>query len=413
MFRKADITPMSTILEIGCGNGVVAIWLAQQTGCRVVGIDISNVRIQNAKAAASAYPDLNVEFICGTITDLPFEDGQFTHVWGQTVFYHVPALETALREVSRVLTNRGILIFDEFVRPTIPIQETLQKRFYERLKFTPQYTHEAYLSVLRHLRLMPIETIDMARHIARTYALAANNAASIDPEISQSFRVTSDATETGEIVGYFYKCVKVTDPAQWAYECQSSTDVKTRYDTWAELYDQDLTSHYDTPSRAAQQFSQYVDDKTVTILDVGCGTGLMGQALAKLGYTTIEGLDLSKGMLKVAGQKQCYSHLFEFNLIQDNLLNDPDIEKYTAIISAGCITFGHAPAHVLARIFAWLKPGGIFHITVRQDFMEQNVYFKTLLHGLHWQILSQESWTIFADEELMLGLVLRKDDTEG
>ena len=115
MFQKADITSNSTILEIGCGNGAVSIWLAQQTGCRVVGIDISNVRIQNARVAASAYPDLNVDFICGTITDLPFEDNHFTHVWGQTVFYHVPALDTALSEVSRVLANRGILIFDEFV----------------------------------------------------------------------------------------------------------------------------------------------------------------------------------------------------------------------------------------------------------------------------------------------------------
>ena len=295
--------------------------------------------------------------------------------------------------------------------PTISsIRETVQTRFYERLKFTPQYTHEKYLSVLKHLRLMPIETMDMAPHIARTYELAARNAAPLDPDISQSFQLTSEATQTGEIVGYFYKCIKVTDPAQWAYECQSIADITTCYDTWAEIYDQDLTPHYDTPSRAAQQVSQYWDDKTVTILDVGCGTGLMGQALANLGYINIEGLDVSRGMLEVARQKQCYSRLFEFNLIQDNLLNDPDVEKYSAIISAGCITFGHAPAHILARIFAWLKPGGIFHITVRQDFMDQDIYFKTLLNGLRWQLVNQESWTIFADEERMVGLVLKKDD---
>ncbi len=404
IFEKSGINENSKILEIGCGNGAVAIWLAQQTGCQVVGIDISSVRIKNARESATAYPDLNVEFICGTLTNLPFDDGEFTHVWGQTVFYHIPDLDNALSEVSRVLANRGILIFDEFVRPEVPISETVHSNFYDRLKFEAKYTHQEYLNVLKNLQLMPMETMDMAKHIARTYLLAARNSESIDKAVSTSFQVTSEATQTKEIVGYFYKCIKVTDPAQWAYECKSSTDVETRYDVWAKNYDKDLTSHYDTPMRAAQQLSRYVENKHTDILDVGCGTGLVGQALAEVGYTNIEGLDLSNEMLKVAEQKTCYSLLFPFNLLED-----PDLEKmYSAIISAGCITVGHAPAYVLSRVFSWLKPGGIFQITVRQDFMEKDLYFKVLVYGLRWDLLEQESWTIFADKEPMLGLVLRK-----
>ncbi len=403
-FEKSGFTPDSKILEIGCGNGAVAIWLAHQTGCRVVGIDISSVRIENAKEAASAHPDLDVEFICGTVTELPFEDGEFTHVWGQTVFYHIPDLDTALSEVSRVLANRGVLLFDDFVRPEVSIGESVRSHFYDRLRFDAKYTHREYMSVMKDLDLMPIETVDMAKHIGRTYSLASRNAASVDQTVSTAFKVTSEATESREVVGYFYKCIKVTDPAQWAYEMTSSTDTKALYDTWAENYDKDLLVAYDTPVRAAQQFSRFVEDKAAAILDVGCGTGLMGQALAKEGYTNLHGLDLSDGMLEVAGQKQCYSRLFQFNLLED-----PDVEQmYDAIISAGCITYGHAPAYVLARIFSWLKPGGIFHITVRQDFRENDMYFKTLIPGLRWDLIDEDSWTIFEDEERMVGLVLRK-----
>ena len=45
------------------------------------------------------------------------------------------------------------------------------------------------------------------------------------------------------------------------------------------------------------------------ILDAGCGTGLAGQMLAARGYRQLEGLDLSAGMLREAGNKGCYTAL--------------------------------------------------------------------------------------------------------
>ena len=36
----------------------------------------------------------------------------------------------------------------------------------------------------------------------------------------------------------------------------------------------------------------------VAILDMGCGTGLVGKFLAEKGFTNIHGIDLSKKMLK-------------------------------------------------------------------------------------------------------------------
>ncbi|WP_293079562.1 methyltransferase domain-containing protein [Moorena sp. SIO3H5] len=53
MLACSGLTTESRVLDIGCGNGNTAIWLAHQTGCEVVGIDISTVRVDNCLGISS------------------------------------------------------------------------------------------------------------------------------------------------------------------------------------------------------------------------------------------------------------------------------------------------------------------------------------------------------------------------
>ncbi|MEM9491161.1 MAG: methyltransferase domain-containing protein [Myxococcota bacterium] len=403
ILSKSGIDENSRVLEIGCGNGAVSVWLAEQAGCPVVGIDLSSVRIDNARKMAEQHPDARVTFFCGSITDMPFEDGQFTHVWGQGVLYHVPDLDRAFAEVARVLAPRGVVLIDDFVGPQAPVSEAVHEHFYDRLKFKAKYSHEEYIDALKGLSLMPVETIDMGKHIERTYALVTRAAETIDEDTAEIFRVCGRGVASREIVGYFYKCVKVLDPRKWAYESETSTDIAIRYDAWAHSYDGSMEGQYDSPERAAEQLARHVTDKSTQILDVGCGTGLVGQALASAGYTQLHGLDMSREMLKVAEQKQCYSRLFQFDLVAD-----ADVEPYPAIVAVGCVTYGHAPGYTLARLYSWLTPGGVLHITVRRDFMADDRFFKPLLDGLRWDLLEEESWTIAGDTQHMAGLLLKK-----
>lgn len=403
ILATSGIDANSRVLEIGCGNGAVAIWLARETGCRVVGVDISSVRIDNARKLATQHPDVDVTFICDTITALPFQDGEFTHVWGQGVLYHIPDIDKAFAEVARVLAPRGVVLIDDFVGAEAPVSPAVQEHFYERLKFSARYTHTEYLQALEALSLMPVETIDMGKNIERTYALVTRAAESIDEPTAETFRACGQGVNNREIVGYFYKCVKVLDHRRWVYESQDSADIAVRYDTWARRYDSDMESQYDSPARAAAQLARHVEDRSARILDVGCGTGLVGQALAEVGYTAIDGLDMSQKMLDVAAEKQCYTRLFQYDLVAD-----PDVERYPVVVSVGCLTFGHAPGYTLARMYSWLAPGGIFHITVRRDFMEQDLYFKPLLEGLRWDLLEENSWTIAKGSQHVVGLLLRK-----
>ena len=96
MLQQSGITAESRVLEVACGNGNAAIWLAQQTGCEVVGIDLSSSYIDNARAKASNFPSLRVSFQKESATNLPFPDGSFTHAWSQGALYHIPELNKAL-----------------------------------------------------------------------------------------------------------------------------------------------------------------------------------------------------------------------------------------------------------------------------------------------------------------------------
>jgi len=50
--RLLELTSNSSVLEIGCGSGRYALYVAEVTGCRVVGLDLNSEGIRNASALA-------------------------------------------------------------------------------------------------------------------------------------------------------------------------------------------------------------------------------------------------------------------------------------------------------------------------------------------------------------------------
>ena len=74
------------ILDIGCGVGKTACYLAKRHGCEVVGVDISERMIDRAKERAKRK---NVEnktaFQIADAQNLPFEDALFDAVISESV----------------------------------------------------------------------------------------------------------------------------------------------------------------------------------------------------------------------------------------------------------------------------------------------------------------------------------------
>ena len=76
MAEKAEIQVSSQVLDMGCGNGTTATWLAKTIGCSVTGIDLSGVRIGNAIDSLRGQPaDLQqrLGFEKASATELPLD----------------------------------------------------------------------------------------------------------------------------------------------------------------------------------------------------------------------------------------------------------------------------------------------------------------------------------------------------
>jgi SAM-dependent methyltransferase len=50
-------TPDSVVLDLGCGSGVNAFYLAQRFGCRVLGVDISSEMLAHARGVLATLPE--------------------------------------------------------------------------------------------------------------------------------------------------------------------------------------------------------------------------------------------------------------------------------------------------------------------------------------------------------------------
>ncbi len=88
-----------------------------------------------------------------------------------------------------------------------------------------------------------------------------------------------------------------------AYRLKNQQDTLSLYGDWAATYDQTMRDHhYLSPQRIVEALLRHCAYKSVAIFDVGCGTGLSGMALAKAGFTQIDGSDVSPEMIEIPSQ---------------------------------------------------------------------------------------------------------------
>jgi len=99
------------VLEVGCGTGLVLEKLAPHAA-HAVGIDLSPGMLEHARRRG-----LDVHL--GSATQLPFEAESFDVVCSFKVLAHVPDIDAALREVSRVLRPGGVAVLEFYNRASL------------------------------------------------------------------------------------------------------------------------------------------------------------------------------------------------------------------------------------------------------------------------------------------------------
>ncbi|MCH8831330.1 MAG: class I SAM-dependent methyltransferase [Chloroflexi bacterium] len=110
---QAAIGHGMSVLDIGCGTGVLLDRLGSTYGTKGIGIDISRKSLD----AANAQKVKNSSFVLAEARALPFADGSIDLVTSRVSAHHFRDFEKALDEARRVLKNGGSLLMADSVAP--------------------------------------------------------------------------------------------------------------------------------------------------------------------------------------------------------------------------------------------------------------------------------------------------------
>jgi len=145
----------------------------------------------------------------------------------------------------------------------------------------------------------------------------------------------------------------------------------------------------------------------VNILDLGCGTGLVGKNLAESGFTNIYGVDISPNMLEEASFKGVYRELDEHTLGDPENLPDKFKNQFDFVTCAGLINNNHMDYLLFEEMLLSCKQGGYIVFAARFSFMGKYWYddvIQEMHNSMRWKLLGTETFFKYDQlEEISIG----------
>lgn len=178
--------------------------------------------------------------------------------------------------------------------------------------------------------------------------------------------------------------------------------VREVFDEYSVHYEKSLIEHlkYQVPEKLLQQVRKLSYGRQfTTMLDLGCGTGLIGETFRD-NVKILHGVDLSGKMLALAGKKMAYDQLSQTSISQYLSYCEP--ETYELIAAADVFNYLGELTETFVQIHDVITESGLFFFTVenlRDDsgslrlnssgrFAHSAEYIKTTALRTGWNILS-------------------------
>ncbi len=175
------------------------------------------------------------------------------------------------------------------------------------------------------------------------------------------------------------------------YTADNHEELMDAYKSWAGDYDSDLLGSFGYVAHiaSARALDRALGSQTdAVILDAGSGTGLVGEELQKLGYTTMDALDYSREMLDESEKKGIYRKHIQADMSKPLELTD---NSYDAVVCTGTFTYGHVDADAFDELVRVTRPGGVICFTIREGAYVDYGYRSRMVELEHrdaWELLS-------------------------
>ena len=162
IFKLENISSTSEILDVGCGTGQTAAYLAYKYGANVTGIDVNSTMVAKAKQRMKKN-HLPAKIMEGSIEKTSLPDNYFDFIISESVLSFVNK-PRALKEIFRLLKNGGRFIAIELtiINPLTEKEENEIKQFYglDSLNMKNDWVALLNQAGFEHIRILKDTFID-------------------------------------------------------------------------------------------------------------------------------------------------------------------------------------------------------------------------------------------------------------
>ena len=118
LIEVAKLRQDSVVLELGCGAGFIAEYIADRTRCHVVGVDISSAAIEQARARTKGR-NKELTFETRDIEKLDYPERHFDAAISIDTLYFVDGIDKVIGEIARILKPAGAMYLFYHVHPDV------------------------------------------------------------------------------------------------------------------------------------------------------------------------------------------------------------------------------------------------------------------------------------------------------
>lgn len=163
------LNEQSRVLDVGCGYGGPARYLAKTRSCHVDCLNLSEVQNQrNWELTQQQGLTDKIRIIDGSFEDMPIENQQYDLVYSQDALLHSGDRKKVLQEAYRVLKPQGEFTFTDPMQgddcPLQALQPVLERIHLSSMGSIGFYTRTAHA-----LGFETLEVIEMTNHLITHY----------------------------------------------------------------------------------------------------------------------------------------------------------------------------------------------------------------------------------------------------
>ncbi|KAJ8050870.1 Methyltransferase-like protein 27 [Holothuria leucospilota] len=198
------------------------------------------------------------------------------------------------------------------------------------------------------------------------------------------------------------------------------TIIRNLYDKWAPTYDKDSSDlQLGGPSKSGALVRDLYQEKDISILDCGAGTGLVGTQLQRYGFTNIVAQDMSPKILEAAKQKGIYRRVVCAEVGKEEMPFEDN--EFDVLVCNGCIIPFHISPNCFPQWIRIVKPGGHIVVVLRRCYVElveeeKCYYSPSLAESFEANIRNLENckkWEVISKEVFPGYLVEKEQANEG